>query len=283
MVDVKEISKRMNMIKENNKEAKEGYFSNKYEINDYYGLRNLMDAVKEQLNSTVLRMIYAYPDPNVSAEWSTKEIRDRYRGMIHDAEKYGLEKMYITSSNKFTVDGVDFWMEIDGKKNNITIEKAIENGPWEEVFSKDFDSTIEMLDFYMDAIDANYRMPELADIYLEEDLIAQFINDKRITGLGGTIEAYLTIGGDYRFVYNPSMRSYGEYAFDIAADNMEDIYEGIGEAFDEIYSHDFYSDAEEQKNLEDYMDLLYNVASEYYDKYLDEPEYDEPSHDEDER
>lgn len=169
MVDMKEINKRINNIKDNNKEAKEGYFSNNYEINDYYGLRNLMDAVKEQLNCTVLRMIYAYPDPNVSAEWSTKEIRDRYRNMIHDAEKHGLENMHISNSNKFTVDGVDFWMAIDGKKNEITIEKAIEDGPWEEVFSKNFDSTLEMLDFYMDAIDANYRMPELADIYFEDE------------------------------------------------------------------------------------------------------------------
>ena len=127
-----------------------------------------MDTVKEQLNTTVLRMIYAYPDPNVSAEWSTKEIRDRYRSMIHDAAKHGLENMYISNCNKFTVDGVDFWMEIDGKKNNITIEKAVEDNPWEEVFSKDFDSTLEMLDFWMDAVDAEYRMPELADIYLEE-------------------------------------------------------------------------------------------------------------------
>lgn len=174
MVDLSSINAKIKEIKRMNNSEKENPHDCPRHVNDYFGLRNLLHEVKQSLQQEVSYITYSYRNPFVPEGFSRNDIRNTYRKMINDAEKYVLEDMSIYSRDLLNIDNKDCMIEFNTKDCKLTISENVRGEDewagthYEEIYSKQFDNTLDMLNAYFDIVDSDYQ--------LVKDLVNNYIH-----------------------------------------------------------------------------------------------------------
>ncbi len=164
MIDMKDINKRLKEIKATNDARKENPYFTIGHVNEFYGLRNLIDEVKSAMQSEISQIVYSYKNPQIPEGFTLEGIRDTYREMISDAAKYGLEDMSIANRDNITINDQKCVIELDTKDNALSIgqwvpgEDAYAGSKYKELYSKQFYNVIDMLNAYFDIVDKDYLL-----------------------------------------------------------------------------------------------------------------------------
>lgn len=177
MIDMKEINKRINECERTNINLKEDPTFDVSHAVQFYNLRNLMDEVKTEMQMQLIVAMWNYDRPNEIDGLTAKEIRENTRRMFKEAEKYGLEDMSISNNHCFYINDQEFAINFSSRFNTMTIDKFVENTnpnitnrqfDFEQIYSKQFDSTLDMVNAYFDIIDSDYQ--------LVKDLVNNYIH-----------------------------------------------------------------------------------------------------------
>ena len=281
MVDLKKINSRVKEIKAVNDARKEDPHGALGHVGEYYGLRNLLDEVKEELNSQVAQIVYGYEDPHVPSGFTKEVVRERFRSMVGNAEHYGLEDMRIENRDFQKIDGRDFCIEFSSKDRNLIVEERVRGKDewsgthYEELYSKQFNNTLDMINAYFDIVDSDYQLvKDLVNNYIEcetrEEVFDAYVKAMKNAGW------VILVGEDFI-----------EYTFNKQVPNGQELIFEIGDGFDEhnfdqiahdvrYYANNFdkLEGIEKIKEIEDILNLAADITEKYAEVYNELPEQD---------
>lgn len=268
MVDLKKINSRVKEIKAVNDARKEDPHGALGHVGEYYGLRNLLDEVKEELNSQVAQIVYGYEDPHVPSGFTKEVVRERFRSMVGNAEHYGLEDMRIENRDFQKIDGRDFCIEFSSKDRNLIVEERVRGKDewsgthYEELYSKQFNNTLDMINAYFDIVDSDYQLvKDLVNNYIEcetrEEVFDAYVETLEKAGWNVNI--------DNNFIeFSHSTSTGKEIAFEIEYQNGN--LDGIA-----LDVRD-YADNEDHDNIKPLLNTVADITEKYAEVYNELPE-----------
>lgn len=169
MVMLSGINSIVKDIKENNKAEIKARLENVHcDINfvdEYYSLTKLIDETKKELHTQINLIVHFYNQCYVPVGSTTEEVRAKGREMINNAKNYGLEDMDINHRDYYVDDNDNVCtVEFNSKERAIIISQSIldedgmHEGHFEKIYSKQFDSTLDMINAYFDLVDSDYQL-----------------------------------------------------------------------------------------------------------------------------
>lgn len=271
MIDMTEINKRINECKLTNKNLKEDPVFDVSNANQFYNLRNLMMAVGQEMEMQLQIVIWNYESPKEINGWTAEHIRENARRMFKEAEKYGLENMSISNNHRFNINDQEFVLNFSALSNTMTIDKFVENTnpnitnrqfDFEQIYSKQFNNTLDMVNAYFDIIDSDYQ--------LVKDLVNNYIHcETREEVFDAYVEALEKAGWETHYITGVDFEYLELTCNTSTGDKFVCDIDCHGTSFDEKvsdirnYLMDFDGKDDVRKMLENAVNITENAAEVY--------------------